>query len=67
MSQVLAWLAFSIIGSYLICILLSFLVCLAFNLPWTWLIGTGVWAAALLLRYVFNGASSKPMIDLEYK
>ncbi len=65
--QIVGWLIGSLIFSYVFCILFSFIFCLAFNLPWTWLIGTGVWAGAVFVRYVLNAASGKPLIDIQYK
>lgn len=43
--------------TYLIIAGLTYIICLAFDLPWSWLIALGVWAVIILARYVIKAAS----------
>lgn len=35
--------------------LLSFVVCQTISVEWTWMIGLGVWASAILVRFAMGG------------
>lgn len=37
---------------------LTYLICLAFGLEWSWLMALGVWAACILVRWVLSAAKS---------
>ena len=39
----------------LVIMLLSFVVCQAASIEWTWMIGLGVWASAILVRFAMGG------------
>lgn len=38
---------------------LSWLVCFAFGLEWSWGIALGIWAACLILRWVLSSARGR--------
>ena len=40
---------------WLFIMLLSFIVCQAISVEWTWMIGLGVWATAILVRFAMGG------------
>ena len=40
--------------SYLFIALMSYLICLGFDLNWSWLLALGVWAAMVLIWMLFN-------------
>lgn len=39
-------------ATYLIVAFLSWLVCVAFGIKWSWLLALGIWAAMALIRMV---------------
>ena len=46
-------------ASYFIVAGLTWLVCLGFGFEWSWLLALGVWAACLILRWIFEAANGK--------
>lgn len=54
---ILAVIGVGVLG-YLFISGLTYLICLAFGLPWSWLTALGVWAACVMLRWVLSAAKS---------
>lgn len=42
--------------SFLFVALMSWIVCTAFSLPWSWFIALGIWAAGMIVRWVIKAA-----------
>lgn len=52
---ILDFVGFSVLG-YLVVAGLTYIICLAFGLSWSWLMALGVWATCVLLRWIMSAA-----------